>query len=184
MCKDFFCCLTLTFIFYAPLVAQQLRQFDGAIGYIEIGGNSGPAVSINVEHLMFANRKFYINGHLGYGIGRVDGNSAYAIPVGFNVFHGVKSSHIEVGAGLTYVKGYRFYYSKGQAVLSKALYFAPNIAYRFQKPSGGLFLRATFTPLFRIKEYTEPDWFPDSMKTYANFGIALGYFFAPKKETE
>ena len=168
----------------SPLIAQGSSVHKGPIFYLEISGNSGPAVSGNAEHLIFSTGKLFINGHMGYGIGKVDGNSAYAIPVGINVFHGIKSSHLEVGLGLTYVKGYRAYYLGREAVLSKALYFAPNIAYRFQKPSGGFFLRATFTPLFRIKEYAEPDRFPDSMKTHANFGVALGYFFARKRETE
>lgn len=139
MYKNFFLSIPFTFISFLPVLAQQGRDFGGPIGYIEVGGNSGPTVSINGEILIFSKSKFHINWHGGYGISRVHDNPAYAIPVGLRAFHGARNSHIEVGLGLTYVKCYRVYYVGNETVLSNALYFAPNIAYRFQKPTGGFF---------------------------------------------
>lgn len=166
------------------LLAQKSPQYKGPIGYFEIGGNSSPTVSANVEHVLFAKEKLFINGHIGYGIGKVEGNQALAVPIGLNVFRGVKASHLELGLGLTYVKGYRFYYLGSEPVPSKAIYLAPNIAYRFQKLDGGVFLRITYAPLFRLREYTKPDLFSDIMKTHLNFGVALGYFFSDHNEVD
>jgi hypothetical protein len=62
----------------------------------------------------------------------------------------------------------------GVNVYSKALYFIPSLSYRFQKPNGGLFFRVGYTPLLKLKEYSEA--FHD-IRINQSFGISLGYFF-------
>ncbi len=84
------------------------------------------------------------------------------VPVSYNYIFGQKNHHLELGLGIT-----AMYLRQGQINASESVtdingvtktndyigyknnfytYFTPKIGYRFQKNSGGLFLRLTLTP--------------------------------------
>lgn len=134
---------------------------------------------MNLEHLIFSKSKWHLNGRLGYGLSKIQGSLLSSIPVGFNIFHGIKNSHVEVGFALTYAEGRQ--YVVGSDVYSKALYFVPSFSYRFQKPNGGLFLKAGYTPLLKLQEYSETF---HEIRINHSAGIALGYFFYREKKTK
>jgi hypothetical protein len=85
-----------------------------------------------------------------------------ATPVSYNYLFGQKNHHLELGLGIT-----AMYLRQGRIRVSESVtdingitqtnefvghknnvytYFTPKIGYRFQKNSGGLFLRLTLTP--------------------------------------
>jgi hypothetical protein len=87
-----------------------------------------------------------------------------ALPISYNYIFGQKNHHLELGIGFT-----AMYLREGQIDASEEYtdnngiieqnnfightnnfysYFTPKLGYRFQKPSGGLFLRLTLTPPF------------------------------------
>jgi hypothetical protein len=83
-------------------------------------------------------------------------------PVSFNFIFFQKSHHLELGLGFTplFIRFGNIYANEWYLDESGTLqenyftghsndiynYFTPKIGYRYQKPEGGLFLRATFTP--------------------------------------
>lgn len=85
-----------------------------------------------------------------------------AAPVSYNFLFGTKSHHLELGLGIT-----AMYLRQGQIQSTSNFiddnglhqsekftghannfytYFTPKVGYRYQRSSGGLFLRVTFTP--------------------------------------
>jgi hypothetical protein len=84
------------------------------------------------------------------------------IPVSYNYLFGQKNHHLELGLGITgmYLRHGRISASESVTDINGVTqtnnyvghqndfytYFTPKIGYRFQKNSGGLFLRLTLTP--------------------------------------
>ncbi|MDD2982586.1 MAG: hypothetical protein PHQ74_04280 [Crocinitomicaceae bacterium] len=76
------------------------------------------------------------------------GDGTYlGIPVSYNWILGKKSHHLELGVGLTamYVNSYASYNDQ-----FLYLYASPKISYRFQRPQGGLFFRASATAMIDL----------------------------------
>lgn len=85
-----------------------------------------------------------------------------AAPVSYNYIVGQKNHHLELGIGFTamYLRQGRVSASESYVDNSGSVqtnqftghstdfysFFTPKLGYRFQKPSGGIFLRATLTP--------------------------------------
>jgi len=83
-------------------------------------------------------------------------------PVSYNFLFGQKNHHLELGIGFTamYLRKGRISASEGYVDNNGTLqtnnfvghsndfysFFTPKIGYRFQKPTGGIFFRATLTP--------------------------------------
>jgi len=84
------------------------------------------------------------------------------VPISYNFIFGQKNNHLELGIGFTamYLRQGRINASEGITDLNGNTktnsfvgyennfytYFTPKIGYRFQKNTGGLFLRVTLTP--------------------------------------
>jgi len=56
----------------------------------------------------------------------------------------------------------------------KGLLWSSRLGYKYQKPSGGFFLRAGFTPLIRIKTFSD---LKSDNKFIPAFGLGVGYSF-------
>jgi hypothetical protein len=70
----------------------------------------------------------------------------YGIPLSYNWLIGKKSHHLELGIGLT-----SLLVNPNSIVKSDFYaYLTPKIGYRFQRPQGGLFFRATATPMIDL----------------------------------
>ena len=54
----------------------------------------------------------------------------------------------------------------------KALWASFRFGYKYQKPKGGLFIRAGFTPLIKLKTYSK---FDDSKFLIPLYGLGIGY---------
>ncbi|MFH1004871.1 MAG: hypothetical protein V1781_05185 [Bacteroidota bacterium] len=113
--------------------------------------------SLSFDRLYHLNKKIKTSFTAGIVIvpiaeGFGDG-SYFGVPVSYNFIFYKKSHHIEIGLGFTILGGkdifnWSYYYS----------YFTPKIGYRFQRHQGGLFFRATLTPMIAfINAYFEKD---------------------------
>ena len=138
--------------------------------------------SLNYDRLINLDKKV-IN---SYSIGLVyvpesiefgDG-TYYGIPVSYNWLFGKKNHHLELGLGLTslIVNPYWNDFSTNYYV-----YFTPKLGYRFQRPQGGVFFRATATPMVDILNARTDK---SENKTYRNFSTfnnvaGLGYAMFP-----
>lgn len=162
--------------------AQSGSYFNGVVGYVELGGHAGD-YSVNIEHKFFNTRHLTFNGWIGFGKGTFGSGESkrnfLGVPVGVSVFTGSKSSHLQIDVAVSYLEG-REYNFFGQD--SKSLYIVPGFGYRFQKPNGGLFLKAQYTPLIKVKEYTDILPFQRTGAQHF-FGVSAGYFFARNKKS-
>jgi len=76
------------------------------------------------------------------------GDGAYfGVPVSYNWILGKKSHHFEFGVGLTLLASSWDYWQDRKNFYA---YLNPKIGYRFQRPQGGLFFRATATALIDL----------------------------------
>ena len=117
--------------------------------YAEAFGQ-GFCYSINYDRLFNTEKRFknsftggfvYVPESLEFGDGVYCG-----IPISYNWLLGKKSHHLELGIGLTSL----VVNPNSNMVSDFYTYLTPKIGYRFQRPNGGLFLRATATPMIDI----------------------------------
>lgn len=111
----------------------------------------------------------------------------YGIPLSYNWLIGKKSHHLELGIGLT-----SLLVNPNSSVKSDFYaYLTPKIGYRFQRPQGGLFFKATATPmidLLSVNTYKSGSNKSRSFSTLSNVagldypafpwpGLSIGYTF-------
>jgi hypothetical protein len=121
--------------------------------YVEIAGN-GLIYSINYDRV-FQDRFSARIGLAPYGSGDI------AVPILGNYLLGSGPSRLELGLGVT-LMSITFTFFDSDYGLDRVIGTA-NFAYRYQKPDGGIFFKAGFTPLFNGKGFLP--W----------FGASLGY---------
>lgn len=111
----------------------------------------------------------------------------YGIPLSYNWLIGKKSHHLELGVGLT-----SLLVNPNSSIKSDFYaYLTPKIGYRFQRPQGGLFFKATATPmidLLSVNTYKSGTTKSRSFSTLSNVagleypafpwpGLSIGYTF-------
>ncbi len=134
--------------------------------YLELLG-SGGVYSVNYERL------FSVKTNHAYGF-RVGPGFNFSGPTGLigELFTmvGAGSHHGDFGIGFLGSYGRD---TEGSYFTSKRAYLSavPRLSYRYQKPTGGLMLRAGFTPFIKISGASDT-------KTFRPwFGLSLGYSF-------
>lgn len=158
--------ITLTIIFVCPLFLFA----QGIIIPTEIKRNSiygevfgqGLYNSISFDRLYHTERKVKTSLSAGITFLPLSYMVAVATPVSYNYIFGQKNHHLELGLGFTpmyfrskQIEATDSYSDKNGIIHNESFighetdffsYFTPKIGYRFQKPNGGLFFRATFSP--------------------------------------
>jgi hypothetical protein len=71
----------------------------------------------------------------------------FGVPVSYNWLLGKKSHHLELGLGIT---GLYAQPSHSATTTNFYTYLTPKIGYRYQRPTGGLFFKATATPMIDL----------------------------------
>jgi hypothetical protein len=108
----------------------------------------------------------------------------FSLPVQINIFHG-HSSSMEHGAGLTYGSGWNATTAQG-GIHSEALHlFLKPMGYRYQRETGGLFIRASALLAVKLVEFNEAWGLYESSGGGQEpnglwFGVDLGYTFKSK----
>ncbi|NBR13390.1 MAG: hypothetical protein EBU01_02265, partial [Crocinitomicaceae bacterium] len=123
----------------------------------------------------------------------------FGLPVSCNLMIGKKNSYLDLGIGLStfYLEG-RVYiqdgfcgthlpYEYNAEIKNFSFFVSPKIGYRYQRENGGLFIKATFNPMFNLLNVknTYKDQRTSNKKTFLNKseniilwpGISLGYTF-------
>jgi hypothetical protein len=160
--------------------AQTTPTFKGPVVYLELGGPSS-LVTANVEHVIWKLPRWYVNGRAGFGYMKINGYERSGIPVGINFFRFQGNHHAEIGAGVSYIEGIERYESGGEQRWNRGIYGYAAIGYRYQRPTGGLFFRAQWHPLFQIKEYNPDPWFQVSEASPFWWGLSVGYSFSKQQ---
>lgn len=119
--------------------------------FVELFGNSFYFGSVNYERIILHKQFFYLSGRIGTGFGYLFDTELLSIPIGLNgIFHIYHQLYFEVGAGTTL-----FYYNQKQSdsgIWENGHYVAltGTAGIRLKSP-GGFVFRASFTPIFNLK---------------------------------
>ena len=145
--------------------------------YAEAFGQ-GFCYSINYDRLFNTEKRFmnsftagfvYAPESLGFGDGTYCG-----IPISYNWLLGKKSHHLELGIGLTSL----VVNPNSNMVSDFYTYLTPKIGYRFQRPNGGLFFRATATPMIDILNVSTYKFGNEKSRNFSSFNNVVGIGYA------
>lgn len=179
----FVLCFILVYQVYSQEAPSQ--DYKGTLFYLEAGG-AGGYYSVNAERVFASVGKFKLSGRVGFGNANFDLDNYnndprkyYTIPVGVQAFRGSGYRHIEFGLGLSYIEGEDALVTY-ETIENETLYLVPSIGYRYQKPSGGFFVRVLYTPHIRIKEFSGFTGFDEKFDQW--LGISIGHCFTKTKK--
>ena len=129
--------------------------------YLELGG-SGALYSVNYDRILTKNKYFATSFSVGatYWEQNYKGSfsyysNLYGMPISFNFLVGKKNHQFESGIGISEfygTAGSNFYIMVDEEK-SITTMLSLKLGYRYQRPTGGMFFRATFTPLIQGWEY-------------------------------
>ena len=169
---------TIASLFYGQTLFAQ--DFAGTILYVEAGGLGG-AWTVNAEYNLFNKKKWHGQFRVGYGQYNIFNpeREFRGIPISFSFFDRMTNHHKEIGFGVSYLEGMTEGYDDE---LSKSIYVAPLIAYRFQRKEGGFFLKLQYLPMIKLSQLTDNIVFKRTVgKLYHYPGLAIGYYLNKKK---
>ena len=139
--------------------------------YIELASR-GSFYSVNYDHIFHEGNKLSTSFRIGFSIER----DAISFPLGLNLITGKENHHAEFGLTLIpFIDHYKTFLS-GDNLSDKKIYVIPFIGYRFQKPSGGIFFKASVSPLIFLDPPSDDFWNMDP-KVYAYGNIGIGFCF-------
>ncbi len=169
--------LLLSLFIFAGFTANGQSQLAKTSIYLEGFGNGG-VYSVNLER--YLSERF--NVRVGFGYWTTDEDFAgeetfLTVPLMLNSLWGGGSHKFEAGAGIMF--GSRKYESGDVFVVRdnrKETIFNITgvIGYRYQKPAGGLLLRAGLTPFLNLSNAEDP--YPDKGFFFSG-GASIGYIF-------
>lgn len=134
--------------------------------FFELGGQN-LLYSIGYDRLILKNNKpqgsLSISGMFFYSGG--DATVHFGTCSSYNFLFGKKSSFLELGAGLSFLRFNKYYspWHSGMEYrhIDSFLSFSPRVGVRIQKPQGGFFFRFSITPFIPIlNHYVQPPY-PD-----------------------
>jgi hypothetical protein len=148
--------------------------------YAEAFGQ-GFCYSLNYDRLFNADKRFmnsftagfvYVPKSMGFGDGTYIG-----VPLSYNWLLGKKSHHLELGVGLTAL----LVNPNSNTVTDFYTYLTPKIGYRYQRPSGGLFFKATLTPMIDVMHVSTYKFEAGKTRNFSSFNnvVGLGYAAFP-----
>jgi len=159
-------------LFLATLQAQaQARKYARPFeskNTIYLGIDAyGAYPSINYDRIFFDKGRVKYTFGLGFAVWQTtkygDVDWATHVPVQLNAFFGSGNHHPEVGIGFTY----RYMNTTPESLYEKYM-FPVKVGYSYQRPEGGLFLRADLLAVYRPDEAFTPNIYP-------SFGFGIGY---------
>ncbi len=101
----------------------------------------------------------------------------YGIPLSYNWLIGKKSHHLELGIGLTSL----LVNPNSTVSTDFYAYLTPKIGYRFQRPQGGLFFRATATSMIDLLSVNTHKFGSEKSRSFSTLSnvAGLGYVAFP-----
>jgi hypothetical protein len=131
--------------------------------FMEVGGNT-MLYSLNYDRIIFQKKNMFISTRVGLSCIPLNANFSYLFPFETDFCIGKKNNHFEVGAGILYFHNHSYYLSRGIQndfvpiyLNMDAVILTGRIGYRYQRPTGGFFFRASFVPMVQLFEKTRDD---------------------------
>jgi hypothetical protein len=149
------------FLFVTSLNSQSFSREGGGEGvkntaYFSFGG---PAIyySLNYERHLVVKEKYSLGLKAGFGtnFSPVAFPDEFSIPLGVYFLYGKKKGHLDVSFNITNYFLQQYDYDSGAYSKELHLLYVPSIAYRFQKPEGGLMFRAGLSSIININPVTD-----------------------------
>ena len=135
---------------------------------IDFGGQ-GLFYSLNYERVFINSPKFKTAAQIGVAYyPPATGVRDLWIPIGLNEIIGKGKHHFEAGIGFTPIREASRDMENNPMEWYWTTVMSGRIGYRYQKPSGRLILRASFTPILELD--AKPDFHPTG-------GVSIGYSF-------
>jgi hypothetical protein len=133
---------------------------------LDLIGKSG-FYSLNGEYEVGKIKDYKLNARIGFGYYSGSNILFTGIPIGINMLTGTKQHHLELGLGISYIKGIENMhipagvYGNNQewTQQSEGIYFVPSVGYRFDKLTGGLILKVYYSPLITIYDFFDKENF-------------------------
>lgn len=155
--KTFWLALLLICFFnlgHAQEISEKTKLTSLNSLYVELGGN-GLAYSLNYDRILKHGEWFRTSARAGLSVLWWNGGSV-AFPVEFNLLTGKKNHFLEVGVGAMYSYGLEWTAYRSDPTDPNGDYdtytnysglnASGRVGYRYQKPEGGFFFRAAYTP--------------------------------------
>ena len=163
------------FLFYTGMVSGQ-RINDGAARnaiYINLASR-GPIYSVNYDRIFRQGERLDYSFNVGFSIAK----NAVSFPVGVHFITTNSDHHAEFGVTfIPYIEHKpALVSSAGKGDADKYLYINPGIGYRYQKSTGGVFLKAAVGPSVFLDPPSDDFWNMDP-KLYAFGSIGVGISF-------
>jgi len=161
----------LLFFLTINLLGNSQNKTNNLAITLDLGGNSG-FYTLNGEYEVGKIKDYKLNARIGFGYFPIMSNVQFiGVPIGINMLTGTKKHHLELGVGLSYIKGlenmhipagtYGNYLDWWQQ--SEGVYFAPSVGYRYDKLTGGLILKVYYAPLFTVYDFFDKQKFLDRL---------------------
>lgn len=169
-------------------LAQEVRPTQSESAkhtiFLELGGN-GIAYSLNYDRLLSSGKWFSTSARAGVFANWWNGG-ALGFPLEINGLLGKQKHFLEIGAGAMYsygIEGVKWLTPNDQGKEGyenySAIHVSGRIGYRFQKPEGGFFFKAAYTPMAKV--YTDNPYLAEDERGYTGFwgwfGIGIGLSF-------
>ncbi len=139
--------------------------------YIDLS-TKGAIYSVNYDRVFHESDKITYSYRIGFSITE----EAIALPVGINLFTGKGNSHAEFSLTvMPYMNEYKSFMSSND-LSDKYLYVIPAVGYRYQKPSGRLFLKVALSPMIILDPRSSNFWKMDP-EVHFTGNIGLGWSF-------
>jgi hypothetical protein len=132
----------------------------------------GPVYSINYNRIFIQSRTFNVDARAGFSFT----NNKIAFPVGVGFFTGHNDHHAEFSFTATPLVEHKTVAYGNGSDNDKFIYLFPAAGYRFQRPAGGIFLKANAGPAI-ILDPAEGDFWNMDPKVKFSFSLGAGWSF-------
>jgi hypothetical protein len=160
-------------VFIIPAVhAQDVRQINCRNAFFAEYALEGPEYSINYDRIFAHTPKLEYSFRLGFSVLK----DKIAFPIGAGIITGRKEHHVEFSMTITPLIN-KVELTNGTGSDNDAfIYLFPGAGYRYQKPSGGIFLRVLAGPAI-ILDPAESDFWNMDPKVRFSFSLGAGVSF-------
>ncbi|WP_187264744.1 hypothetical protein [Pontibacter beigongshangensis] len=192
-------CFPLLLLFSTSAYAQRLpEEFTKKNSiYVEAGGLT-PGYSLNYDRMVFQRNSLKVLARAGVSAFTVRNRTRqalsefgdkraldYGLISEVSVVMGKRNHHFETGLGYSYSNTVGYHKRKENGVLTDFYrivfhghHLVSHIGYRYQKPSGGLVLRAGLKPVLISKSVNNAKYLSNSYNFFdLSAGVSLGWSF-------
>jgi hypothetical protein len=132
----------------------------------------GPVYSINYDRIFIQSRTLNVEFRVGFSIT----NNKIAFPVGLGFFTGHSDHHAEFSFTATPLVEHKTVAYGNGSDNDKFIYLFPAAGYRYQRPTGGIFLKAMAGPAI-ILDPAKGDFWNMDPKVKFSFSLGAGWSF-------